>query len=393
MITHAATSVQRPRIAIVGAGPAGLTLAIVLRRHGWASTIFEGDTSHDARDQGGMLDLHPNEGQAALAMAGLLDAFMTVARHDDQEQRLLDYRSAAVLREDIPAPGEGDRPEIDRIELRRLLLSALGPADVCWGSKVSEIVVHPDGGHRLKIDDGMVGPFDLIVGADGAWSRVRRTMTPVMPDYTGVSFVEFWLSDVDARHPDLSKMVGRGTMFALGERKAVIAQRNGNATIRVYAAYHRDLTEGEKMGKPAAVDHAEVLALFGDWSEPLRRLISDADQLAAVRPIMALPAALDWPTTPGLTVVGDAAHVMPPLGTGVNLAMLDAAELAEALVAAVRWQSGVAAYEARMFARARTISAECQAGFAEMFGDDAIENSLGHMAASVPSPAGLSSNL
>lgn len=369
---------QRPRIAVVGAGPAGLTFANVLHRHGWSATIFDGDASVDARDQGGMLDLHPGEGQLALERAGLLERFVAIARHEDQEQRLLDHMTAAVLHEDVPLPGEGQRPEIDRLVLRRLLLSPLGEWDIRWAARVREVVAHPDGGHALRLDDGAVGPFDLVVGADGAWSRVRRAITPIMPDYTGISFVEFWLTDVDDRHTDLSRLVGRGTMFALGEGKGLIAQRNGNAMIRVYAAFHRDLNDEEQTGRPAMLGADTVLALFENWATPLRRLIADADRLAAVRPIMALPSALDWPTRPGLTVIGDAAHVMPPLGTGVNLAMLDAADLADALVTASDWREGVATFERGMFARARGISIACQHGFAEMFGADGADNALDH---------------
>lgn len=380
MVTSLLTAAQRPRIAIVGGGPGGLTLAAVLERHGWTASVFDSDASADARDQGGTLDLHPNEGQLALVKAGLLDAFMAVARHDDQGERVLDFATAAVLREDIPEPGTGQRPEIDRVVLRRLLLDAVAPGTVRWGARVREVVGHLEGGYDLRLDDGLAGPFDLVVGADGAWSRVRRALTPIVPAYTGVTFVEFRLSEVDHRHPELAGMVGHGTMFALGEGKGVIAQRNGGATIRTYAAFHRKLSEGERIGIPAAIDKAEVLAHFEGWAAPLRALIAAADRPAAVRPIMALPPSLDWPARVGLTVIGDAAHVMPPLGTGVNLAMLDAAELGEALVASCDWRAAVAAFEHAMFVRARQTSQECQRGFSDMFGGDGAQSVLDHIA-------------
>jgi 2-polyprenyl-6-methoxyphenol hydroxylase-like FAD-dependent oxidoreductase len=159
---------QNKRIAVVGAGPAGLTAARVLQTNGIDVTVFETDASTGARDQGGTLDLHMDTGQKALDMAGLLDAFRAQARHDDQETRLLDYATAEILFEEIPGPGEGDRPEIDRKALRDLLLAGLTPETVKWGAKFSEVVAEPDGRHRLRLADDLSESFDLVIGADGA---------------------------------------------------------------------------------------------------------------------------------------------------------------------------------------------------------------------------------
>ncbi|MEZ2306390.1 MULTISPECIES: FAD-dependent oxidoreductase [Paraburkholderia] len=81
----------------------------------------------------------------------------------------------------------------------------------------------------------------------------------------------------------------------------------------------------------------------------------------------SLPAGTTWPAKSGLTLVGDAAHVMPPMGAGVNLAMLDAAELAEAIVAAANWRDAVCAQEQVMLDRAAPIVEECLRGFGEWF--------------------------
>lgn len=78
----------------MGDGPAGLTVAIIFHRHDWPVTVFESDPSAQSRDQGGTLDLHANEGQLALSKAGLLDAFMRIARHEDEGERVLDAQPA-----------------------------------------------------------------------------------------------------------------------------------------------------------------------------------------------------------------------------------------------------------------------------------------------------------
>lgn len=361
-----------PSVAIVGGGPAGLTAAVILNRHGWPVTVFEGDASLDARDQGGTLDLHPDDGQLALRKAGLLEPFKAIARYEDQEQRSLDHATGAVLREEVPLPGTGDRPEIDRLVLRRLLLDAIDAAAIRWGSKVTGVVGDSNAGYRLQLQDGLTPAFDIVIGADGAWSRVRSAMTPAVPAYTGVTFVELWLSGVDARHPQSAALVGHGTMFALHGSTGIIAQRNGGGTIRIYAAFrtgpeHGDWPETSLQG----IDKPALLARFPGWAAPLRRLIADADRIAAIRPIVALPPGLRWPHRSGLALVGDAAHVMPPLGVGVNLAMLDAAELAEALVGAADWPGAMQRWEIAMLDRAAGFAAMCRDGFAEMFPDAA----------------------
>jgi 2-polyprenyl-6-methoxyphenol hydroxylase-like FAD-dependent oxidoreductase len=372
---------QHPRIAIVGGGPAALTAAVILHRHGWPFTIYETDASADARDQGGTLDLHPDDGQLALHKAGLLDAFLAIARHDDQGERVLDHATADVLHEEVPAPGSGQRPEIDRVVLRRLLLAAIDDRSVRWGSRVLGVVDLPSGEYGLRLSDRTDGPFDLVIGADGAWSRVRPMLTDEVPVYTGVTFVELWLADVDVRHAASAALVGHGTMFALHDGAGIIAQRNGGGMIRVYAAFR---TEPEAGDRPdiayAGITTNALLDRFEGWAPQLRMLLADADRIAAVRPIVALPPGMRWPHRAGVVLVGDAAHVMPPLGVGVNLAMLDAAELAEALVTSNVWPDAVKQWEDSMLARAAETATQCHEGFAEMFSTGASDVVLDHMA-------------
>lgn len=358
-------------IAIIGAGPAGLTAANVLQRHGWRADVFEADAALGARDQGGSLDLHPGEGQVALHKAGLFDAFMGIARHEDQERRLADHATGELLREEIPEPGAGDRPEIDRVVLRELLLQRLAPDTVHWGVRLQAVVARPDGRYDLRCQGGLAGPYDLVVGADGAWSKVRAALTPVQPVYTGVTFVELWLADVDRRHPEIARRVGHGTYFSMHGGAGIVAQRNGNATLRVYAAIR---TRPEETDRPdlalAGMTREDLLARFPGWAPSLLAMIRQADRIAALRPIVALPPGTRWPYRAGLTLVGDAAHVMPPLGEGVNLAMLDAAELAEALVGGDDWRAAQQRYEARMLDRAAETAAQCAQSFEEMFEEE-----------------------
>ncbi|WP_141713101.1 FAD-dependent oxidoreductase, partial [Streptomyces sparsogenes] len=160
---------MRHRIAVVGGGPAGLAFARVLHRHGYPVAVLERDPAPDSRPPGGTLDLHEGLGQLALDKAGLLAEFQALSRREGQAMRIL-ATDGTVLRDWRPRPDDQANPEIDRGQLRDLLL---GPLDVRWGQGVTRVVPGTRDGATVHFADGRQETFDLVVGADGAWSRTR----------------------------------------------------------------------------------------------------------------------------------------------------------------------------------------------------------------------------
>ncbi|MCZ9344278.1 FAD-dependent monooxygenase, partial [Streptomyces sp. TRM76130] len=216
----------------------------------------------------------------------------------------------------------------DRGQLRDLLL---GPLDVQWGRTVTRVVPGGRDGVLVHCADGRQETYDLVVGADGAWSRTRPAVTSVTPHYTGVTLVETSLDDVDTRHPDLARLIGDGSVAVYGVDRAVVAQRNSGGHVKVYAQYRAPL---DRRPEPDPADaeavRARLLALFDGWAAPVLDLVRRGTAFA-YRPLHALPVSHTWTHVPGVTLLGDAAHLMPPLGAGANLAMLEGAELAESL--------------------------------------------------------------
>lgn len=360
-----------PRIAIVGGGPGGLMLARLLQVRGFASTVLERDPHAGHRPQGGSLDLHPETGQRALRRAGLEEAFLAEARPEDQGDRL--YDTAGTLLFDRDGAGD-DRPEIDRTALRRILLDSLVPGTVRWGSKVEAVTAGED--RHQVIVGGVAEAYDIVVGADGAWSRIRPLLSNARPVYEGVTFVELGF-DAD-RHPEIDALVGGGKMFAAGNNRVLIAQRNGRRHIRGYAALRLPEAAGQDLGSAETGRVRDrLMAEYAGWSPSLLRLI-DCGDILAVRPLYALPVGHGWRTRTGLTLLGDAAHLMSPFGgEGVNLALADAADLAEAITSGEGWLA-VAAYEAAMAARAAPAAAGAREGLDCALSTDGLAFLLAH---------------
>lgn len=364
---------RTPRIAIVGAGPGGLTCARILQRYGIGATVYDHETGPEARNQGGTLDLHEDNGQIALREAGLLDDFFRMARPEGQEMRQLDHAAGTIGFHHVPEAGERFKPEIDRGQLRDLLLDSLQPGTVRWGHTLRSVDGPSEGPRLLRFTDGTTAEADLVIGADGAWSKVRRVLSDATPQYTGISFLEAWFHDVDDRHPGIAALVGQGSAAAADGERGLFAQRGSGDHIRVYVIQRVPADWITAAGLTAEdTDGIRNLLLdrYRRWSPRLRRMLSHNDGLYVDRPLYALPVPHTWEHDPTVTLLGDAAHLMPPLGVGVNLAMLDACELALALAHHETIGDAVLAYEKTMLPRSADMQQALDGHAADLLSDE-----------------------
>jgi 2-polyprenyl-6-methoxyphenol hydroxylase-like FAD-dependent oxidoreductase len=356
--SHLEKDTMTTPVTIVGAGLGGLALARVLHVHGIPATVYEAEPSAQARTQGGQLDIHQHNGQIALEAAGLTAEFHAIIHAGGEATRVLDQHGKVLL--DQSDDGTRGRPEVLRGDLRRILLDSLPDGTVQWGRKVTDVRALGDGRHELAFADGPAVTSSLLVGADGAWSRVRPLLSGAEPEYVGTTFIETYLYDVDQRHAATAEAVGAGAMFALTPGKGIIAHREAGDVLHTYVELNRpvewvagiDFTD-------AAGAAARVAAEFDGWAPELTALITDGETAPVPRMIYSLPDGHRWDRVPGVTLLGDAAHLMAPNGEGANLAMLDGAELGQAIAAHPGdVEAALAAYEEALFPRSESEAAD-----------------------------------
>lgn len=342
------------RIAIIGAGPAGLTLGVLLHKQGIPFTIFElrqKPTEEELLRPAGSLDLHEDSGLAAIKECGLFKEFSALTGDCTEASRVCNMHG------DLLYSDEGDlanRPEIARPKIIKLLLSRLPASSIKWGYKLmsAKASAVPDA-TQTELDFGEHGKetFDLVIGADGAWSKVRAFLTEEKPYYAGMHIITMDIRDVNSKYPLLADWIGTGSLQCLGKRHGIASQRSMQGSARIYIFLsvedeHFVTTSGLKSKTPAQAKDQLLCddSLFSLWGSNIKQLVAAAcddetvykpGQKIDIKPLYTLPAGYTWEHHPGATLVGDAAHLMnPPAGEGVNLAMKDSMLLAKAITKA-----------------------------------------------------------
>jgi len=373
---------ENKKIAIIGGGPGGLTLARLLQQKNVNVKVYERDINRNARVQGSPLDLHEHSGLAALREAGLLDEFRKNYMIGADKTTITNEQAEIIFsdHENNQAEAFGDeyfRPEIDRGILRKILIDSLDIERIIWNSQF--IAMEKQGaGWLLNFKDGRSEYADIVVGSDGANSKIRPYLTNIKPFYSGITMLEGNISNAEKKAPEISAILRGGKIMAFGNQKNILMGQKSNDEIGFYASFKAEEHWAEKSGLDFS-DKSEILEWFKkkyeDWNEVWRELFEQASTPYIPRPINCMPLNQSWTAMPNLTLIGDAAHLMPPFaGEGANMAMLDALELSRQLLSGKYndIQQAISFYETEMRKRASSKAKESIENGEKMHSKDAL---------------------
>ncbi|MEA5460318.1 NAD(P)/FAD-dependent oxidoreductase [Arcicella sp. LKC2W] len=377
---------QNKKIAIVGGGPGGLTLARLLQLKGVDVKVYERDIDKNARVQGSPLDLHKESGLAALQKAQLFEEFNQNYLVGADKMVIVNERAEIFYSDHETKPDENFghehfRPEIDRGVLRKILLECLETDTVVWNSHFISMEKQ-DEGWLLHFKDGTQTYADFVVAADGANSKIRPYLTDIKPFYSGITMLEGNVYDAQKSVPQISALLRGGKIMAFGNQKDILMGQKAKGEIGYYISFKAD----ENWAKESDLDFSDKAQLlvwfkkeYHEWSDIWDELFENTAVPFVPRPIYCMPLNQSWKTLPNLTMLGDAAHLMPPFaGEGVNMAMLDALELSETLTSGEyqSLQDAVCIYEVNMRERASFMAKQSLENGERMHSENALNTML-----------------
>jgi len=374
---------QNKQIAIVGGGPGGLILARLLQLKGANVKVYERDIDKDARVQGSPLDMHETSGLAALRSANLLAEFEANFLPGADKELITNERAEVFFsghemdhNETFGSPHF--RPEIDRGALRKIMLESLQPETIVWNSHFISMEKQNDG-WLLHFKNGSTFYADLVIAADGANSKIRPYITSIKPFYSGITMIEAVIYDAENAVPEIHKWLNGGKLMAFGNEKCILGGQKNHTDLGFYLSLKADENWYADNGLDYS-DKSKMLQWFKsewpEWSAIWNELIENSATPFIPRPIYCMPLDQTWNALPNLTMLGDAAHVMPPFaGEGANMAMLDALELSKCLTSEQyhTLHEAIADYELNMRKRAATAAKKSLENGKKMHSDQALE--------------------
>ncbi len=328
------------KVVIAGGGIGGFSAAIALCKAGFEVEVVERAAA--LQEVGAGLQLSPNATKG-LAALGVLEAVAAVSSMPETLEMRIGRTGQKVF--SIPIAREArNRYGTPYLHAHRAdLIEILSRAAVHAGAKIRlgarvSAYVRDDAGLRVGLDTGAILPCDLLVGADGARSTVRRQMMgEEAPRFTGAVA---WRMTAPA---DVAPDLPHSAIVWAGPGKHAVTYRVRRGTLINFVGVV-ETREWRSESWDQAGDPVELAKIFGDWASPIPDIIASASQ-CFVWALFDRDPLPSW-SEDRVTLLGDACHPMPPFqAQGAAMAIEDAIVLAKCLNAEGVSQASLQRYE------------------------------------------------